>query len=63
MFMDLLFLQLFKRLETGLNKKEKHKYEGGIVIAPILQMGNLRHRAASTCRTYSRNVSCLSIYI
>ena len=35
MFMDLLFLQLFKRLETGLNKK----YEGGIVIAPILQMG------------------------
>lgn len=39
MFMDLLFLQLFKRLETGLNKKEKHKYEGGIVIAPILQMG------------------------
>lgn len=63
MFLGLLFLQLFKRFETGLNKKEKHKYEGRIVIAPILQMGKLRHRAACICRTYSRNVSCLSIYI
>ena len=39
MFVDLLLLQLFKRFETDLNKKEKHKFEGGIVIAPILQMG------------------------
>ena len=46
MFMDLLFLQLFKRLETGLNKKEKHKYEGGIVIAPILLMGKIEAQSS-----------------